>query len=96
MNEERDSNTRFTTMFDLYRMPRDFPEYQNTETITDPYDRVCRLEHAIRVDLHDPRFIPYIQLYEFEALILAESETLLVQFPDCTVRANFCAVEVER
>ena len=84
MKEERDPNTRFTTMFDLYGMPRDFPGYQTTATVTDPYAIVDTLEQAIRSDLHDSRFIPYIQLYEFEALILADAGKLAVQFPDCT------------
>lgn len=71
-------------MFDLYGMPSDFPEYRTTTTVTDPYARVETLEQAIRSDLHDSRLIPYIQLYEFEALILADAGKLAAQFPDCT------------
>ena len=66
LNDEPQADTRFTTMFDLYRIPEDFPEYRNTKTATDPYEKVRVLESALGSDLSDSRLLPYIQLHEFE------------------------------
>lgn len=82
LNEELESDTRFTTMFDLYRIPEDFPEYQNTTTVTDPYEKVRILESAFGSDLCDSRLLPYIQLHEFETLVLSDARKLEIQFPN--------------
>ena len=59
----------FTTMFDLYALPPDFPKYAESHTITDRYDRVTAFERAFADALGSERFIPYIQLHEYEALV---------------------------
>jgi hypothetical protein len=66
----------FTTMFDLYALPSDFPGYEKYQKEDDKYKRVSLLESAMKSDINDPRFIPYIQLHEFEALILADPQQL--------------------
>ncbi len=80
MNEDADA--RFTTMFDLYGLPEDFPGNKDEALTGNPYRRVEGLEQALREDISDPRFIPYIQLHEFEALLLADPQKLDVQFYD--------------
>jgi hypothetical protein len=60
----------------LYALPKDFPAYQEAADCRDPYERVALLESALAHDLGDERFIPYIQLHEFEALILADPQQL--------------------
>lgn len=70
LKEEKDAQCRFSTMFDLYALPDSFPGYEEAMKIADPYRRVEHLEEALRNDINDRRFIPYIQLHEFEALIL--------------------------
>ncbi len=82
MNEDRNADARFTTMFDLYALPTDFPGYGDARQAQDPYERVRALEDALREDIPDPRFIPYIQLHEFEALLLADPQKLDLQFHD--------------
>lgn len=67
---------RFTTMFDLYALPEDFPGFGEATRLSDPYARVRRLEESMADDIADSRFIPYIQLHEFEALILADPRQL--------------------
>lgn len=67
---------RFTTMFDLYGLPRDFPAYAVAIQNKDPYERVRLLEEGLERDIGDERFFSYIQLHEFEALILASPQTL--------------------
>jgi len=71
----------FTTMFDLYRLPSDFPAYEGGKLLGDPYARVKMLEGAFGQDIGRPRFVPYIQLHEFEALVLVDPDQLLTQFP---------------
>ncbi|SPY35059.1 Uncharacterised protein [Porphyromonas cangingivalis] len=59
----------YTTMFDLYALPKDFPGYEKAENCQDCYNKVKILEEAFRDDIQNPQFIPYIQLHEFEALV---------------------------
>lgn len=76
LKEDRSQGCRFTTMFDLYALPPDFPGYAQAKKQADPYMRVERLESALAEDLNDTRFVPYIQLHEFESLILADPQKL--------------------
>ncbi len=71
MKQDGGASCWFTTMFDLYGLPDDFPALKSTAH-DDPYARVAALEHAMAEDLGHPRFIPYIQLHEFESLLLAD------------------------
>ncbi|ACK64707.1 conserved hypothetical protein [Rippkaea orientalis PCC 8801] len=71
MKEDDNLDTRFTTMFDLYALPNNFPYFNESKQQTDPYQKVKQLEKAFKEDIADDRFIPYIQLHEFEALILS-------------------------
>ena len=82
MKEDRNPDARFTTMFDLYRLPSDFPGYENSSNAADPHERIGILERALKEDVSDYRFIPYLQLHEFEALLLSDPRKLEVQFPD--------------
>ena len=82
VKQDQNPDARFTTMFDLYGLPKDFPGYEDAERIRDPYDRIRALEDALGEDIADLRFIPYIQLHEFEALLFSELRKLDLQFPD--------------
>lgn len=77
--QDRNPDVRFTTMFDLYCLPTDFPGYA-VAVQSDPFQRVEALEDALAKDISDDRFIPYIQLHEFEALILSDPGELDSQF----------------
>lgn len=64
-----------STMIDLYALPNDFPGWAEAEKFRiDPASRVVRLEQELAGDINpDPtRFIPYIQLHEYEALLFVE------------------------
>jgi len=74
MQHDHNVNARFTTMFDLYALPSDFPGFAAAARQSNPYDRVHALEQALADDIGYARFIPYIQLHEFEALVLADLE----------------------
>lgn len=72
----------FTTMFDFYKLPDDFPGYKEAHNTTDCYDAIKRLEDAFSTDINCQRFRPYIQLHEFEALVFCGIEHLLEEYPD--------------
>ena len=78
--QDRNIDVRFTTMFDLYGLPSDFPGYGDAVSQNDPYQRVQTLEDALATDIDDDRFIPYIQLHEFEALIFSDPGKLASEF----------------
>lgn len=78
--QEKNLDVRFTTMFDLYGLPDDFPGYEAAALQDDPYQRVQALEDALADDIDDHRFIPYIQLHEFEALLLSDPGKLGSEF----------------
>ena len=80
IKEDNNSDVRFTTMFDLYALRTDFPKFEESQKIADPYKRVEFLQFAFFEDINDHRFIPYIQLYEFESLILAKPEELEIEY----------------
>ena len=74
----------YSSMVDLYAFPKDdlSPYKQNIRTITNHYSRIKALEKAIFTDINHPRFIPYVQLHEFESLLLVDPNKLIVMYPD--------------
>ena len=82
--EQKSPNVRFTTMFDLYGLPNDFPGYKFAQTCNDPYAKVDGLEKEMCEDIRqttsDDRFIPYIQLHEYEALLFSDIRQLGSEF----------------
>jgi hypothetical protein len=62
---------RLTTLFDLYGLPDDFPGRDRIASDHCQVDRCNRLEQAMAERIDDWRFIPYLQLHEFEALVMA-------------------------
>jgi hypothetical protein len=82
MNEDRRSDAFFTTMFDLYALPDDFPGFARAKREGDPYRRAQALEDAFTADVAHPRFVPYLQLHEFEALLLSEPSCFRTRFQE--------------
>ncbi len=79
---DNNDDCRFTTMIDLYGLPNDFPGYQEASANNDPTRKIEILEAAFAQDIDDRRFIPYIQLHEFEALIFADPSKLKKEYLD--------------
>jgi hypothetical protein len=72
-----------TTMFDFYEMPHDWP--QRITAHQAPFaDKAALIEDALLQDISEgmgtgfqqSRFIPYVQMHEFEALLFSDSEQL--------------------
>lgn len=82
---QRNSETHyFTTMFDLYALPNDFPGAVQFKGIADAYIRVENIESALGSEIDSPNFIPYIQLHEFEALLFCDITKLTIEYPKCS------------
>ena len=69
--EESGTDVRFTSMVDLYAYPKDSPNFEEARKLQ-PRDRVAKLEQGMADAVDDWRFIPYIQLHEFETLLLSD------------------------
>jgi len=69
MKQDTHAEARFTTMVDLYALPSEFPGWDKARKVAVPRDRVRVLEQALADEFSEPRFLPYIQLHEFEALL---------------------------
>jgi hypothetical protein len=72
MKQDQQPDAWFTTMIDLYALPDDFPGFENCATRGNATDRVECLEERLAQDIAHLRFIPYIQLHEFEALLFSD------------------------
>lgn len=67
-------NVIVSTFIDYYGLYQkyDFPKWIEGERITDKNSRMDFLENAMKADISDAgryRFIPYLQLHEFEGLL---------------------------
>ena len=60
----------FTSMFDFYRLPPDFPGMSHNAA--SDLQKVKHIESAFASDIGCHRFIPYIQMHEFEALLFTD------------------------
>ena len=78
--QDRQGDARFTTFFDLYGLPSDFPGFDEASSETETYEKVRLLEQAMAKDISDSRFVPYIQVHEFEALVLVDPGQLADEF----------------
>jgi hypothetical protein len=65
---------RITTFVDFFRIPKDVPNYENCSSIRNADNQVECLENAIKDDINHPSFFPYIQKFEFEALLFSSNK----------------------
>jgi len=73
LKQEKGPDVFFTTMIDLYGLHADFPGVAEADKLRHmPLARAKRLEEAFAEDMGDGRFIPYIQLHEFEAILFTD------------------------
>ncbi len=87
MRQDRRNVRFFSTMIDLYKLPTDFPRYRDAETLRQrPLDRVHALETAFAADVSSRRFIPYLQLHEFEACLFVDPGAFASQYENAAAR----------
>lgn len=77
----RDSTVFCSTFIDFYGSSSDFPGKREAGKFTSVIDKASCVTEALRVRLEDKlgpaplrRFIPYIQMYEFEGLLFSETD----------------------
>ncbi len=84
LKERTGGDVRFTTMFDLYKSPTDFPAKDvNTLDTNNPRSYVEALERAFGDDIGDRRFVPHLQLFEYETLLFSAPEGFRNSFENC-------------
>lgn len=67
-----DANAIVTSLIDYYQLRTDFPGYTASLAIVNKNARLDYLEQQISSIITEDRFIPYIQLHEFEALLFSD------------------------
>jgi hypothetical protein len=82
MREDANPEARFSTMIDLYALPADYPGWKEADNKSKPADRVLELEKALAAELADSRFIPFLQLHEFEALLYCDLKQFQFRIQD--------------
>ena len=68
-------NAYHTTMVDLYGLDESFPGYAKDDDLA-PYDKVEKVEKEFAGSIGNHRFIPYIQLHEYEALLFSNTDKM--------------------
>ncbi|MBI5154901.1 DUF4276 family protein [Candidatus Poribacteria bacterium] len=75
---------RFTTLVDLYGLPKDFPSGSGAPRDSgDPAAYARALEEAFGRDIGDRRFLPHLQLHEFETMLFADPGAFAASFENC-------------
>ena len=63
-----------TTFIDFFRLKSDFPKFESALQKQNKIERVDFLEQALADAINNSRFIPYIQIHEFEGLLFAAKD----------------------
>lgn len=82
----REGNCFVTTFFDFYgiEVNHEFPHWAEAQQLKDKYEQIKLIEAGMR-DAIDAnmrnRFIPYLQLHEFEALLFSNQDAMFNAIP---------------
>ena len=77
LEQDSKEDAFFTSMIDLYALHKGFPGAGEAERYRkDPYRRVEALEASWAKETNDPRFLPHIQLHEYEAYLFSDVSVL--------------------
>jgi hypothetical protein len=92
LKEDQSADARFSMMVDLYHLPRDFPGHNEGMSKPTGWDQAAALEGSLAAVIRDARFIPYLQVHEFEALVLTDPRRIatIYDVPDSELEA-LCA-----
>lgn len=75
-----------TSMFDLFRLPTDFPSYSFSLKEKDPLRRAEYLEKSMEEDINQNNFIANLVVHEFEALLFSEPQKFEIIFGNNVVK----------
>ena len=100
-NELKQKSAPFvTTLFDLYKLDKRFPGFEEAMGKTDLGQRLDVLQRELHNDVTNEvgdkarRFIPYIQPYEFEALLFSDVAALSLVNPSWAKQSIKKLVEI--
>jgi hypothetical protein len=85
---------RFTTLWDLYALPRGFPGHKELGSFKDTREKASYAEAKLAEHFGDSRLIPYIQRHEIETLLFADLDALK-RFLDGRDRKAIEALQVD-
>jgi hypothetical protein len=71
-----DPSAIVTTMIDLYGIPENFPGKSQWSIIKDPLKKILQAESEFSQDINNKRFVPYIQLHEFEGILFSDIQKI--------------------
>jgi hypothetical protein len=83
---KRESDIIVTSLIDFFRLPNDFPGYDAAKKLNGNLQRIEHIENEIKTKINDRRFVPYIQLHEFEGLLFTDMKGFN-QIPGCDAKA---------
>lgn len=78
-----------TSLIDFYELKNDFPGFATAMAMQNKMDAVTHIEQEIHNVIVSKRFIPYIQLHEFEGLLFADIKGFQTYFPAIVNHAQF-------
>ncbi len=103
-NLRADSELVISTMVDYYGMPDDWPRRANPFTAAmSPSDRANEIEEALLQDICDEigadfnpnRFIPYVMMHEFEAMLFSNCQAFATAIGRADLSPNFQSIRDE-
>ena len=79
----QDNDSFVTTFFDYYALPNDWPEREKSRQLGSYLQKAEVIETGLKeavldrfTKINPARFIPYVQMYELEALLFADSKIM--------------------
>lgn len=94
--EDKGADARFSMMVDFYHLPHDFPGFVAAKQKHGYIEQVKALQTALAAEIGDERFIPYLQVHEFEALVLVDPLRLVELYEGRLARIQKLAEECHR
>ena len=73
LSNPHDGNVVVSSFVDFFRIPNNMPGYDAAMKSGDDLQKVETLQQVLGDSIVDRRFIPYIQLHEFEALLFSNN-----------------------
>jgi Domain of unknown function (DUF4276) len=97
LKQEKGSHVFFTTMIDLYAIAPEFPGLLEAEKLRqNPTQRAEFLENSFAADIDDRRFIPYIQLHEYEAYLFSDPICFEFLYDNCSEKIAYLQAIADR
>ena len=82
-----------TTMIDYYGLPADFPGKTGQQPRGSCFERVSHIERELSQEVDHRRFLPYLSLHEFEALLFASPPEIAGVAPEQDVENELLSIK---